>query len=106
MQRQILNIEVRIITVVFTRRSSAKPKRVAPALAGHLPQLITNQRPMLDQLIFIDLHDHARTLLAHPITRRADTRLRLVTASLPTPLTRSSTARSRPRCVRREVSWI
>ena len=50
MQRQILNIEVRIITVVFTRRSSvrnsAKPKRVAPALAGHLPQLITNQRPM------------------------------------------------------------
>ena len=56
-----------------------------PALAGHLPQLITNQRPVLDQLIFIDLHDHARTLLAHPVTRRADTRLRLVTASLPTP---------------------
>jgi putative transposase len=31
-----------------------------------------------------DLHGHARTLLAHPVTRRADTRLRLVTASLPT----------------------
>jgi hypothetical protein len=38
-----------------------------PALAGHLPQLITNQRPVLDQLIFIKLHHHARTLLAHPV---------------------------------------
>ena len=56
-----------------------------PALAGDLPQLVTNQRPMLDQLIFIKLHHHARTLLAHPVTRRADTRLRLVTAFLPTP---------------------
>jgi hypothetical protein len=56
-----------------------------PALAGHLPQLVTNQRPVLDQLVFIKLHHHARTLLAHPVTRRADTRLRLVIASLPTP---------------------
>ena len=24
-----------------------------PALAGHLPQLVTNQRPVLDQLVFI-----------------------------------------------------
>ena len=41
MQRQILNIEVRIITVVFTRRSSvrnsAKPKRVAPRLPATCP---------------------------------------------------------------------
>ncbi len=39
MQRQILNIEVRIITVVFTRRSSVRScLRLLPARTGKVPR--------------------------------------------------------------------
>jgi len=46
----------------FGRSSSSRPRPTASCL----PQLVTNQRPVLDQLVFIKLHHHARTLLAHP----------------------------------------
>ena len=52
-----------------------------------LPQLLAGKRPVLDQLVLIDLHRHARTLLprhgSHCRNQRLRARLRLVTASLP-----------------------
>jgi hypothetical protein len=54
------------------RTRSLKPTIEAPSRptrrdrqAADRQQLVTNQRPVLDQLVFIKLH-HARTLLAPP----------------------------------------
>ena len=51
----------------FGRSSSSRPRPKASCL----PQLVTNQRPVLDQLVFVKLHHHARTLLAHPCNQES-----------------------------------
>jgi hypothetical protein len=45
------------------------PNRVAPPLAGNQRQLVSDQRPTIDQLILIQLARHARTLLPLPAVR-------------------------------------
>ena len=71
-------------------QQQGEPQARRPALAGDLGQLLTDEGPPLDQLVFVELAGHRAE--ATPIADPEGARLRLVTPASPTPVvTRGAT---------------
>ena len=56
-------------TVGIEAQQHREPQPRRPTLAGNQRQLVSDQRPAIDQLALIQLPRHARTLLLQPISK-------------------------------------